>query len=456
MSVYSGPNITKSQLIVHLDAENLYSTKGFNSVINTSTWLPGTTGSATNYNQSGDGNSRILDTNPWDYTDVVWDVSNQDAASDADGGWETPTFIINPTKMYRYSVWVRRKTIGDGSFYLGPHSNWSSTVGQFILNRSNSAQNQNPYFISAPWWGNANQWYLVIGHVWPAGSGSGAINVNSGVYDTSGNKVTNCTDFMWDTTNTYSFHRSYLYYSTNISTNQQFYEPRVDICDGTEPTISELLSGVGKTWRDASGNGNDFFIFGSPVYNILDNLAFNGSSQYCRSRNTLNLLPYDYVVVDIFAKTDVTSPGQALFEHSANWNNNLGGFGLYLHNNGSTDFVNAFHTNYNSNGVARNYQETIGNNWTNHVNIFGTVSDPTGRLTYVNGNLSPFTNLNGYSTGTVTAASTRRNDHFYLASRGGVNSWLNGKISSLKIYGIKLLDNEIRQNFNALRGRFGI
>lgn len=206
------------------------------SVIKWNTWTIGT-GSATNYGQNGDGNSRITDTNPWGLPDAVWDVSNQDVASDADGVWNTSNFSIDNTKIYRFSVFVRRNTIGNGSYYFGLHGYPDS-----VLQRSSGAANSNPYFTSRAWWGNVNQWYLVTGYVWPAGSGTGASTVDSGIYEMGGTKILSCSDFVWQTTTTSSNHRSYLYYSTDTTTNQQFYQPRVDIVDGAEPTINELLS----------------------------------------------------------------------------------------------------------------------------------------------------------------------------------------------------------------------
>lgn len=206
------------------------------SVIKWDYWVTGT-GSITGYSINGDGNSRVLDTNPWGVSDVVWDVSNQDVASDADGGWNGSNFNIDNSKMYRLATFVRRKTIGDGSFYLGTHG-----YPDAVLNRSNGASNTNPYFTARAWWGNANQWYLVTGFIWPAGSGTGAVMADSGIYAMDGTKIASNSDFVWQSTTTSSHHRSYLYYSINTSTNQQWYQPRVDIVDGTEPTISELLS----------------------------------------------------------------------------------------------------------------------------------------------------------------------------------------------------------------------
>jgi prepilin-type N-terminal cleavage/methylation domain-containing protein len=206
------------------------------SVNKWSSWTVGT-GAITGYGLNGDGNSRVNDTNPWGVSDVVWDVSNQDVASDADGGWNGSNFNIDNTKMYRFSVFVRRKTIGDGSFYLGTHG-----YPDAVLQRSNGASNTNPYFCARGWWGSANQWYLVTGYVWPTGSGVGAAMADSGIYTLSGTKVTSNSDFVWQPTTTSSHHRSYLYYSVDTTTNQQWYQPRVDIVDGTEPSISELIN----------------------------------------------------------------------------------------------------------------------------------------------------------------------------------------------------------------------
>lgn len=206
------------------------------SSIKWASWTVGI-GGATGYSINGDGNSRVTDANPWGVSDVVWDVSDQDIASDADGGWNGSSFAIDNTKTYRFSTFVRRKVIGNGSFYLGTHG-----YPDAVLNRSNGAANTNPYFVANSWWGSANQWYLVVGFVWPANSGTGVVMPDSGIYSLNGTKVASSIDYVWQSTTTSSHHRSYLYYSTDITTNQQWYQPRVDVVDGTEPTIGELLN----------------------------------------------------------------------------------------------------------------------------------------------------------------------------------------------------------------------
>lgn len=223
----------------------------------------------------------------------------------------------------------------------------------------------------------------------------------------------------------------------------------VALIDAANP---KSYPGSGTTWYDISGKGNHFTLYNSPTY-ASGAITFNGTNQYARSTNTIDLTPYSYITVESVIKADSTSASVIAYEHSANWNTNAGGFGLAIHSNGSTNYVDGFHTNYNSNGVARNYEATLGTSWASHVNIFGAIGDSTGRLTYVNGALSPFTTLNGYSTGTATTNSTTRNDYFYLASRGGTSSFANMKISLIRIYGAKLSSSDVVNNFNGVQGR---
>lgn len=453
MSVHSGPEIPNDSLILSLDSSNIKSVKGRRSVIKWDNWVVGT-GSVSGYPSNGDGNSRVLDTNPFGVTDVVWQSLNNDAASDPDGGWEGSMFSIDPSKMYRFTTWVRRKVIGNGSFYLGPHSNWGSVAGQFILNRSNSAENQNPYFFASDWWGNANDWYLVVGHVWPAGSGSGSVHPDSGVYDTSGTRVRSASDYMWAPTNTQSFHRSYLYYSTNSATNQQWYQPRVDICDGSEPSLSELLNDAGNTWYDLSGNGNHFRMYNLPSYsnNVL---SFNGTNQWAQSKNNINLTSYNSITTEIVLRSTATSSSYMAFEHTANWNTTSGGLGLSVHSNGSANALNIHHTNHNG-GPARNYALTVGTNIACHTNIFSRISDSTGRITYGNANLLAFSTVNGYATSTSTTTNNFANSIMYLASRGGTTSYYAGEIFSFRVYNKKLTSSEVSQSHRSFKSRYGI
>ena len=171
--------------------------------------------------------------------------------SDADGGWNTATVAIDKTKMYRTSVWVKRPAgslqTNSGRFYLGPRGNGG------LLQRSNNVLNTNPYSVVSGPSGQpalANEWYLLVGHIWPAGSGAGANMPGTGMWKRSGEKIAvgqnglgGVGDFVWQDTNTTVHQSVYLFYSSVVGTTQEMFDPRLEVVDGTEPSIDDLLRG---------------------------------------------------------------------------------------------------------------------------------------------------------------------------------------------------------------------
>lgn len=417
MSVIAGPSLVKNGLVLHLDFANLKSNKGRRTVISWQDWSSGTTGSTGTYSQNGDGNSRIDDTNPWGLTDVVWDVSNQDATSDADGGFHSPNFVPDVTKLYRFSVFIKRKVIGNGSTYLGPHSNWGALAGQYILNRSDGAENMNPYWVAQGWWGNANQWYLLVGHVFPANSGTGNPHPDSGIYDMAGNKVVGIGDFTWGPFNTFSFLRTYLYYSTDVTTNQQFYQPRVDVCDGTQPTVTEILNNVGGYLYDSSGYNNHHLFVNNPIVNSTST-TLDGVTEGLRRDAALNGVSTTNTVVLWYSTTDT----QELWVMG----NNSGG--TYL----SASYGNDY------------YHGSVGTP-TNYVDL-NLTTNPATPINYRNGAYHMWEAKN------VNFTGWNRYDWFLYPG----NWQLAGTASVILVYNRALSATESTQNFNALRSRYGI
>ena len=86
---------------------------------------------------------------------------------------------------------------------------------------------------------------LIVGHIHPEGTSAGSpIHPDSGLYSAEDGRIGNITtDFIFANGTTTARHRSYLFYSTNTTTRQQWVYPRMDKCDGTEPSIAELLAG---------------------------------------------------------------------------------------------------------------------------------------------------------------------------------------------------------------------
>ncbi|HQP05086.1 MAG TPA: hypothetical protein PLP11_10825, partial [Bacteroidales bacterium] len=225
------------------------------------TWTVGT-GSATGFSQNGatSENNRISAADPWGNTTVIWEGGN-DATSDADGGWNTGTITVDNTQLYRFSVWVNRTVLGNGSFYLGTYG-YNGGTNEGVIRLSDGSNNTNPYFYSGAL-PVTNEWVLVVGYVYPNTYGGTTNHPESGMYTIAGGKIANTSsDYKWRPTTTATVHRTYLYYSTDISTRQRWIYPRIDLCDGTEPSINQLLNGFdsnrglgsGASWQWYAGS----------------------------------------------------------------------------------------------------------------------------------------------------------------------------------------------------------
>jgi hypothetical protein len=463
MGIGYNPKITTNGLTLCLDAANTNkSAKGFKSILNLSSWTLGT-GGVTGFTPNGSvaENQRILDTGPFGVSTLVWDTPSNDATSDGDGGWDIPSpyISIDPTKLYRFSVWLRRKTIGNGSFYLGCYGINSGNNNEGVLQRSSGAVNTNPYFSSGAWPTgsiSAGNWMLVVGHVWPAGSGTGSVHVDSGLWNTAGTKfsVPYNDDFVWQATSARTTLRSYLYYSTDTTTNQQWYQPRIDLVDGTEPSIPDLISGVGSLWYDISGNSNNGSIRNSPaLYNSAGYMRFDGLDDFISlpsPSGKWNWTPSgggnNNLTIDLWIKSSDTT-GNIV---SKPWNGN-GEYNYRIEPGGVWVQVNtqSFFLAFTS--IATNI-------WTNLV----VVITPTQVGAYINGVLNA-----GFSNHSITTNTPQYGDislpltimtlYPYGSEWAGNTGFsVAGDLASLKMYGRALSASEIKQNFNSIRGRYGI
>lgn len=178
--------------------------------------------------QAGE-NGIIEGTSPFGGIDALWECNN-DAASNADGGWNTAYLGIDNTKTYRYTVWVKRTgNISNGRTYHGTKN----------VNNLDGTANSNPYFFSS-YLPQANTWYLLVGIIHPHDfSGTTSTGV-SGVYDMQGNKVLGGNEFKWSASTTVSYFRNYLYYCTDTSAKQYFWNPVLQEFNGEEFTLPEI------------------------------------------------------------------------------------------------------------------------------------------------------------------------------------------------------------------------
>ncbi len=203
-------------------------------------WVFGSSGAQTGFSpntvSSGGSNSIIYEVLPDGSRGILWRaISGSATTANGEGGWNTTTIYIDHTKMYRFSVWIRCSAGATGNNYLGP--------GESTVNDIGGTVNSNPYFHSGTRAGQTQGvWHLFVGFVLPS-TYSGAQQSMSGIYSAlSGQLVGSGADFRWVSGQTTTWHRAYQYYTTAAGTTQDFFDPRVELCDGTEPSLGALLA----------------------------------------------------------------------------------------------------------------------------------------------------------------------------------------------------------------------
>jgi hypothetical protein len=185
------------------------------------------------HNGNAAESTRELGDTPFKSRDIIWKAASDSTVSDQAGGWDA-TVDIDATKSYRFSVWAKQMST-NGTVYLG--------CSKTNTNNLDGSANGNPYF----WSGDLpslNKWYLIIGYVNGSGDSSTTDNTEAGIYELDyGRKLTGYTfkTFKNKPSITQQTHRTYHYYNTTIGDPVYFYSPRLDVVNGYEPTISELL-----------------------------------------------------------------------------------------------------------------------------------------------------------------------------------------------------------------------
>ena len=448
MGVGYNPKIVTNGLVGYWDAGNLKSNRGRRSLINWDSWkttgvgtlvAPGPAGfGGLNQTVAGE-NSLVSGTDPWGNTNILWQ-SNPSGDSNNDGGWAAAyNSTIDNTKLYRSSVWVRRiSTTTSGTYYHGLATNGTGVV----YNLSNGVSQTNPYWHYVGLGGLLqNTWYLTVGHIYPWNySGTSRHPDSGGYYAANTTNIGggafggNIVDCKFPSNATTMYQRVYHFYSTDTTSQIQFFHPRLDLVDGTEPSIYELVNNVGSKWSDISGYGNDGTMYngvsytsGSMGFNGVDDYVDLGTSIQLTNNFSLSVWTKDGNGNYILDQGDIGLDASGRLEWTA--------YGLQLYPNNDA-----------SGALADGYATFVPTNW-NHVVC--TFSSGTVKF-YINGNLD--------STKTMTATSFIPGGSILKIGRRAFSNSANyaGKIGNLSIYNRVLSAQEVKQNFNALRGRFGI
>lgn len=219
--------------------------------------------------------------------------------------------------------------------------------------------------------------------------------------------------------------------------------------------------GSGNTWFDRSGNGNHVTVFNSPTYSTSNGgiLILNGTNNYAVTTNTLNLSNTN--AVTIFSMIKVNNYGNSvkiLYELSNNFNSKTNCFVDSFSDDSLGQDFQVFTSSRGNVGYNIGfYNKTLLNDliWHSHCAIHDTSQTLKENLVFTDGVLkSELINpASGYSSNNTNNFG---NELFYIGCRGGTSLFSPISISCIYVYNRALTPQEIQQNFNATRGRFGI
>jgi hypothetical protein len=229
----------------------------------------------------------------------------------------------------------------------------------------------------------------------------------------------------------------YHYYAnSDASSNLEFVYPRIDLCDGTEPTIADILSHGNATAYDLSGNNNH----GNRQLGISysnGGYVFNGSTNYISVPDSPSIRPTSGVITTIVwfkATGDNGINGSILINKENEYEISAGG-GYITY---------AFRPNW----------AWVGNTAFS-LNTWYCVAityDQSYQRLYLNG-------VQQYSAALTGAIGNAYSDTLKIGARGGAagtGSYFPGVIAKVQVYNRALSQTEITQNFNADRAKFGL
>ena len=225
-----------------------------------------------------------------------------------------------------------------------------------------------------------------------------------------------------------------------------FYNPRI-VTDGLVLALdagnTKSYPGSGTTWTDLSGRGNTGTLTNGPTYSSANSgsIVFDGNNQYINCGTSL--LPAG----DISVFTWI---------YPTSFNNEWNIICTKWFNPNGSDFHWALKSS-TANGT--NLRQNLYT--TSNSDIYGTTSFSTNTwhyvgFTLVNGGTLTFYK-NGVADGTSSSVSrTPQSSTLQINDDRVVQYGLVGRIPQVSIYNRVLSAAEISQNFNALRGRYGI
>lgn len=194
--------------------------------------------------------------------------------------------------------------------------------------------------------------------------------------------------------------------------------------------------GSGGTWTDLTGNSNNATLSGGPTYDSANGgrIIFDGTNDVGLLVGTRTGFPFGSSAGSIsgWGKID---PGASIGWIFA-YGNPSNGLARFVGHVGSTYYFGGYNDDITASGV-------VTDTW---FNICGTYDGTNARL-YINGSLV---------TGPTAKSWNTIDSYANVGAQTGLGDYWDGSIAQVLVYNVALSDGDVLQNYNALKGRFGL
>jgi len=219
-------------------------------------------------------------------------------------------------------------------------------------------------------------------------------------------------------------------------------------------------SGSGTSWNDLA-NGNTFTLTGSPTYGgsgASAYLSFNGSTQYAQAAQIIDfsssIFTQGFTLEAWCYPTGVQSGGNSIMFSTAGGTGGYQWQNYFWYNQSNYFGTTQRSLNYERVQVQNDFFSTFSSPINNWYHVVVSCNNQHSTL-YVNG-VQAAANFAGQPSNTPYIISTNSGS---LATRVsgfvGYNTFV-GRIAVIKVYNRGITPDEVLQNFNALRGRYGV
>ena len=210
--------------------------------------------------------------------------------------------------------------------------------------------------------------------------------------------------------------------------------------------------GSGTTWTDLSGNGNTGTLVNGVSYSGTDggSLSFDGVNDYISTQNyDLDFGTQSFSLCALVNSNSISSAQKIINKgQSTSFPSGTVGYSIRFFNSAARFSV------WDGTNLANISSSTLQSNTWYH--IVGVCNRTTGSSDlYINGLLINSANIQSLGSISIPEAELTIGN-LERGSYAADNEFFNGKISNVQIYNKILTSQEVQQNFNATRSRFGI